>query len=272
MSSLTCIRTERWKNWKNSTGSWMSLLPDMEYSVSEPIYPEKYLARMKGQLGSEFPDFLGSLVREPALSLHINTQKITDEEMRRLCPSLGEKVPWAAHGYYADSRIRYAKLPFYYAGLYYLQEASAMAPASLLPVEAENRVLDLCAAPGGKSVQLAGRLGTGGLLVSNDLSVSRCQALLKNLEIAGVSRGYVTAENPVHLADIFPACFDRIRQMCPAPAKECCHRDPAICRDLTAPVRPGMSPFSVRFWKRLPACWRPAACLCIHLHFLRRRK
>lgn len=86
------------------------------------------------------------------------------------------------------------KHPDYYAGLYYIQEPSAMVPASRLPIEEGDRVLDLCAAPGGKSTELAARLRGTGLLVSNDISRSRAQGLLKNLELFGAGNILVTSE------------------------------------------------------------------------------
>ena len=79
-----------------------------------------------------------------------------------------------------------AKDLYYYAGLYYLQEPSAMTPASVLPVEPGDRVLDLCAAPGGKSTELGAKLMGKGVLIANDISNSRAKALLKNLELFGV--------------------------------------------------------------------------------------
>ena len=103
-----------------------------------------------------------------------------------------------------------ARHPYYAAGLYYLQEPSAMTPASRLPVEPGERVLDLCAAPGGKATELAAKLKGEGLLVANDLSVSRARALLRNLELMGASNCFVTSETPARLAAAFPEYFHKI--------------------------------------------------------------
>ena len=85
-----------------------------------------------------------------------------------------------------------------------------MTPASRLPIEPDDRVLDLCAAPGGKATELGSRIGEGGMLLANDISNSRAKALLRNLEIQGVGRLLVTSEDPEKLVTLYPAFFDKI--------------------------------------------------------------
>ncbi len=85
-----------------------------------------------------------------------------------------------------------------------------MTPAELLPIEAGDVVLDLCAAPGGKTTQLAARLHGTGTLLANDISASRARGLLKNVELNGIPNCYVTAESPEKLAACYPECFDKI--------------------------------------------------------------
>lgn len=108
------------------------------------------------------------------------------------------------NGFYYDSQDRPSRHPAYFAGLYYLQEPSAMTPAAMLPVEPGDKVLDVCAAPGGKSTELAAKLKGEGLLVSNDISYSRARALLKNLELTGAANIAVVSEDPEKLAEVWP--------------------------------------------------------------------
>ena len=134
------------------------------------------------------------------------------QAVKRLYPNAKCAIgPAVDNGFYYDGeKISPAKHPYYFAGLYYLQEPSAMTPASRLPIEPDDRVLDLCAAPGGKATELGSRIGEGGMLLANDISNSRAKALLRNLEIQGVGRLLVTSEDPEKLVTLYPAFFDKI--------------------------------------------------------------
>ena len=127
--------------------------------------------------------------------------------------------------------LRPSKHPAYYAGLYYLQEPSAMTPAAMLPVVPGDRVLDLCAAPGGKSTELASKLKGRGMLVSNDISYSRARALLKNLELAGAANICVTSEAPEKLAGVWPEIFDKILVDAPCSGEGMFRRDEDMVKD-----------------------------------------
>ena len=142
--------------------------------------------------------------------LRVNTAKISVEDFIKLSPYELKQVSWCPNGFYYDKAQKPAKHPFYFAGLYYIQEPSAMTTASLLPVEEGDMVLDLCAAPGGKSTELAAKLNGTGLLVTNDISNSRAKALLKNMEVFGVGNALVTSEPPNELTKRFPEFFDKI--------------------------------------------------------------
>ncbi len=173
--------------------------------------PEAYQRSMRSYMTeSEYDAYLDSLCDQPVSSLHVNTLKITPERLRDLLDCDLEKIAWTDNGFYFDPDQRLSKDPYYYAGLYYLQEASAMIPASYLPVKPGDRVLDLCAAPGGKSTQLGAKLKGEGILIANDISASRCRALLKNLEMAGITNFCVTCETPEHLRSVYPEYFDHI--------------------------------------------------------------
>lgn len=172
--------------------------------------PQEFLARMRVMLGAEYDAFLRTYGEPRRFGLRVNTMKISVEEFVRLVPFHLTPIPWISNGFYYEREDDPARHPFYYAGLYYLQEPSAMTPASVLPVQPGERVLDLCAAPGGKATALAAKLRGEGLLVANDISASRAKALLKNLEVFGVKNSFVTNAAPARLAEQFPEAFDKI--------------------------------------------------------------
>lgn len=172
--------------------------------------PIQFETRMKEMLGEEFHSYKESLDVPAFHGLRVNTAKISVEDFLTISPFTLKPVPWCANGFYYDEKEQPAKHPYYYAGLYYIQEPSAMTPASVLPVEEGDFVLDICAAPGGKSTELAAKLHGTGLLVSNDISNSRAKALLKNLELFGVPNMLVTSEPSNVIADYFEGFFDKI--------------------------------------------------------------
>ena len=162
-------------------------------------------------MGEDFPIWMKCLdEKESFRGLRINTQKTGKEELQRLLPFELTPVPWTENGCYIDGDGKASRHPAYAAGLYYLQEPSAMTPAACLPVEEGDRVLDLCAAPGGKATELAAKLGGTGILVANDISNSRAKALLKNLELCGAGNILVTSESPERLGSYFEGWFDKI--------------------------------------------------------------
>lgn len=172
--------------------------------------PEVFLEGMKSLLGEEYDSYRESFQAERLYGLRVNTKKLTPEQFEAIAPFPVTRVSWIFNGYYYQEEAKPSKDPYYYAGLYYLQEPSAMTPASMLPVNPGDRVLDLCAAPGGKSTELGARLQGEGLLVANDISNSRAKALLKNLELFGIPNSCVTSEAPEKLAAAFPEYFDKI--------------------------------------------------------------
>ncbi len=172
---------------------------------------EDFLKRMRDLLGEEeYKAYLKSFEEERLYGLRVNTLKVTLEEFTGLTSLRLKPVPWIDNGFYYDGEERPAKDPYYYAGLYYLQEPSAMTPANLLPVTPGDKVLDLCAAPGGKSTELGVKLRGKGLLAANDISNSRAKALLKNLELWGIENICVTSEEPGKLKEAYGEFFDKI--------------------------------------------------------------
>lgn len=172
--------------------------------------PEKYLESMKELLKDEFDSYLESFDEPRLYGLRVNTAKISVEDFLKISPFELTQIPWISNGFYYKEEDKPAKHPFYFAGLYYLQEPSAMTPAFVLPVNEGEKVLDLCAAPGGKSTELGAKLNGTGLLVSNDISASRAKALLKNVEVFGIGNVLVTCEYPEKLAEKFAGFFDKI--------------------------------------------------------------
>ena len=192
--------------------------------------PERFTERIKGQLGEEYEAYLASFQDKSRNGLRVNTAKLSTEAFEKMSPFALQPVPWVANGYiYEDERP--AVHPYYYAGLYYLQEPSAMTPASLLPIEPGDKVLDLCAAPGGKSTELAARLNGKGVLVSNDISNSRAKALLKNLELFGAKNILVVSEAPNKLAEYFEGYFDKILVDAPCSGEGMFRKSPAIMKN-----------------------------------------
>ncbi|MCI9620041.1 MAG: SAM-dependent methyltransferase [Dorea sp.] len=173
--------------------------------------PSAFEEKMQGLLGEEMDAYLACYEEPRYYGLRVNTAKISVEEFRKICPFEITPIPWIENGFYYDGeRLSPAKHPYYFAGLYYLQEPSAMTPASRLPIEPGDRVLDLCAAPGGKATELGAKLLDTGLLAANDISSSRAKGLLKNIEVFGIGNVLVLSEEPGKLVQYFPEYFDKI--------------------------------------------------------------
>ena len=204
--------------------------------------PEKYLEQLRLLLGEDYENYLTGMETTYGQTLRLNRLKISPADfLRRFL--LGEKealrmetVPWCENGFYYEGEERLSLHPYYYAGVYYLQEPSAMAPASFLPVNPGDRVLDLCAAPGGKTTALAAKLEGKGLIVANDISASRCKALLKNMELAGIRNGIVTCESPQKLASHFPKYFDKILVDAPCSGEGMFRKEASMAKDWTEDV------------------------------------
>ncbi len=168
------------------------------------MLPAAFLERVQQQLGEEYPAFLESLERPRAVALRFGPGK--EEKL----PFLTEPVPWESLGWYYDPTARPGLHPYHEAGVYYLQEASAMAPVTLLDPQPGERVCDLCAAPGGKTTQIAGRMEGQGFLLCNEINPKRAKILSRNIERMGIANALVTNEHPQNLAQRLPGYFDRV--------------------------------------------------------------
>lgn len=173
--------------------------------------PKQYVDNMSKLLSSdEFSQYMASFNANKYSGLRVNTLKLSCEEFEKICPFPIKRIPWIENGYYYDEEYKPAKHPYYFAGLYYIQEPSAMTPANRLPINSGDKVLDMCAAPGGKTTELAAKLNGTGVLYTNDISNTRAKALLKNVELMGISNAYVLSEDPKKLVNYFENYFDKI--------------------------------------------------------------
>ena len=170
------------------------------------MLPQEFLERMRLQLGEEYEEFLKSLERPRAVALRFNPLKGEQPEL----PFVGENVPWEPRGFYYDPASRPGLHVYHEAGVYYLQEASAMSAVALLDPQPGERVCDLCAAPGGKTTQIAGRMMGKGFLLCNEYSPKRAKILSRNIERLGVANALVTNETVDRLAARLPGFFDRV--------------------------------------------------------------
>ncbi len=193
--------------------------------------PKSFEDRMRKLLGEEYEEYLACYTKPHYGGVRVNTLKTSPEEFERICPFELRRIPWVSNGYYYNTQEQPAKHPFYYGGVYYIQEPSAMTPASLLPVEPGDKVLDICAAPGGKSTELGARLKGKGVLVSNDISNSRAKALLKNIELFGIRNALVLSEAPNRLTEYFEGYFDKILIDAPCSGEGMFRKSPAIIKN-----------------------------------------
>ena len=194
--------------------------------------PESFLEEMRELLGEEYDAWEKSYERNEGFrGLRVNTGKLRPEEFQALSAFSLRPVPWTENGFYLEGQAQASKHPYYAAGLYYLQEPSAMTPAACLPIEEGDRVLDLCAAPGGKATELAAKLHGTGVLVANDISNSRAKALLKNLELFGAGNILVTSEPPERLLNYFEGWFDKILVDAPCSGEGMFRKEPSMVKD-----------------------------------------
>jgi NOL1/NOP2/sun family putative RNA methylase len=177
---------------------------------SRPLIPQAFLARMERWLGDEYPAFLASYDQPAPNGLRANTLKIAPEALRERLPFALESLAWPPAAFRVSEEEQPGRHPYHAAGLYYLQDPSAMSVAALLAPQPGERVLDLAAAPGGKATHLASLLANQGLLVANEIHPRRVWDLAENLERWGARNAAITAETPERLAERFPDFFDRV--------------------------------------------------------------
>lgn len=212
------------------------------------MFPEKFLKRMQDMLGQEYEDFVRSLEAERCQALRVNplkggrtgetegtveTERIGETEVAGKLESYFKltQVSWEKNGFYYTKEDQPGKHPLHEAGVYYIQEPSAMAVVPLLEVKPGEHVLDLCAAPGGKSTQIAGYLRGEGLLVSNEIHPARAKILSENMERLGVRNACVTNENSTSLSQKFPEYFNRILVDAPCSGEGMFRKNDIACEE-----------------------------------------
>ena len=189
--------------------------------MEEFVLPKDFEEKMKRLLKDEWEAFIDCYENQRYQALRINSLKQNSNDVKEkeafyrfVLGVLGMdemvRVPWAGNGYYYDANLRPGKHAFHEMGIYYIQEPSAMSAAGLLDAKPGETVLDLCAAPGGKSTQIAASLQGKGLLVANEIHPARCKILSQNIERMGIGNALVTNEEPGALAAHFPVFFDKI--------------------------------------------------------------
>lgn len=222
------------------------------------MLPSAFLDRMKAILGEEYKTFLAHYEQPPSVGLRVNTLKLSPGEFSTISPFPLEPIPWTDSGFLLPPDSRPGKHPYHAAGLYYLQDPSAMAVVECLDPQPGDRVLDLSAAPGGKSTHLAAKLGGQGLLVANDIHPGRVRDLANNLERWGSQNVVVLNETPSRLAAHFGPYFDKVlvdapcsgegmfrkdlasrQEWSPKLVESCAIRQDAILRDAATLVRHG---------------------------------
>ena len=192
-------------------------------------FPEKFQERMQQMLGDEeYAEFLKSYDLPFHNGLRINTWKIKPQELLQRMGVDLKQVPWNETGFYLENKKQFSKHPYYQGGLYYIQEASAMLPAKLVNAQPGEKILDMCAAPGGKSTAIGAALKGEGLLISNDISKSRAKALLRNLEGFGIINSIVVSEYPEKLSRYFPEFFDKVLIDAPCSGEGMFHKEPSM--------------------------------------------
>ena len=216
---------------------------------------------MKQLLGEQFPAFVSSLAEPRTYGLRLNTSRMEPGDFERLIPFPVTRIPWISGGYFYSEKDRPSRHPFYQAGLYYLTDPGAMTVVSRLDIRPGHRVLDLCAAPGGKSVAAANALAGQGLLLANDISRSRAKVLLRSLEQCGTANMLVTNEAPDRLAQFFPGYFDRIILDAPCSGEGMFRKEEAMLKDWSAEKSRQLCPVQRSLLESAAVLLRPGGLL-----------
>lgn len=195
------------------------------------MLPQLFQERMNRMLKDEYPAFLDSYEKERYQALRVNTLKADLEDTFIKFPFHLKEILWENNGFYYEKEDYPGKHPYHEAGVYYIQEPSAMAPAAYLGAKPGEKVLDLCAAPGGKSTQIAAAMEGEGLLVSNEIHPARAKILSENIERMGIMNALVTNENPQTLAKFFIEFFDRIMVDAPCSGEGMFRKNENACEE-----------------------------------------
>ena len=220
---------------------------------------------MQRLLGEEYPAFRDSLNQPPAVGLRVNTLKVAPQEILKTFPGQLTPIPWCRSGFWlkpaadkSETGLTPGRHPYHAAGLYYLQDPSAMAAVEILDPQPGERVLDIAAAPGGKTTHILAKMGNRGLLIANEVHPKRVWELSENLERWGARNVILVSETPPRLAEHFRGFFDRVLLDAPCSGEgmfrkseaarqdwstqlvqSCAIRQSAILNDAARMLRPG---------------------------------
>jgi NOL1/NOP2/sun family putative RNA methylase len=227
---------------------------------AEDLFPPEFRERIQDLLGDESEAFFAALA-DPPTGLRVNTLRLSPEEFRSISPFELESLAFPPEGFRVDAGTRPGRHPYHAAGLYYLQDPGAMAVAALLDPQPGERVLDLAAAPGGKSTHIAARMQDEGLLVANDVHPARTRELAGNLERCGVRNAVVTLESAERLADHFGAWFDRVLLDAPCSGEAMFHKSEAARAEWSPAAVAGCARRQVDLLADAARLVRPGGCL-----------
>ncbi|MHA2647837.1 MAG: NOL1/NOP2/sun family putative RNA methylase, partial [bacterium JZ-2024 1] len=196
-------------------------------------FPESFVERYRKWLGDELPDFLAACARPLRKSFQTNTLKVSKETLLNRAQKLGWKlneIPWSPGGYWVDREDRERPLGHsleHFGGWIYIQEASSMAPVEALEPFQGMTMLDLSAAPGGKTILSAIKVNDRALIIANDVSISRLKSMVFNIERIGLTSAVVVQENGTRYGTLFPNTFDRVLVDAPCSAEGTIRKDPS---------------------------------------------
>ncbi len=205
--------------------------PEGENHSAKELLPAAFVKRMEQMLPHEAEDFFCGFLQEERHGLRLNPLKGSREEFFFKVGQDLKEIPWSHYGYYVDAAMEMGKHPYHEAGVYYLQEASAQAPATYLDPQPGERILDLCAAPGGKSTQIGAAMAGEGLLLCNEIHPTRAKILSENVERMGIANALVTNETPQNLEARFPEFFHRILVDAPCSGEGMFRKNEAACQE-----------------------------------------
>lgn len=197
--------------------------------------PDEFISRMKEQLlasGIKEEGFFESFDTDGLKGIRINRIKSSSDEYDKILNTLGEsrdKVLWCDSGFYVGKDVS-GNSPYYHGGVFYPQEPSAMLPAQVLAAKPGDIVMDLCAAPGGKTCRIAEDLKGEGILIANEISENRSKALLRNVERMGLSNVVILNEDPINMRKVLPLCADKIIVDAPCSGEGMFRRDPGAVK------------------------------------------
>ncbi len=172
------------------------------------LIPKEFENRMKDIIPN-YDKFINEMENDNVKGIKVNTNKIEVEEFLKIFPYKLEKIPYTNDGFYLKENIKIGNHPYHHMGLFYSQDPGAQAPINSIEIKEDYKVLDLCAAPGGKSIQIASKLKKG-FLISNEYNSKRAQILYSNIERMGLTNVIVTNSDVNTLKEVYQGYFDLV--------------------------------------------------------------